>query len=214
VSFIETMFEIISASVDKTLMIVGEFGYFGVFLLSLLDRVTVFLIPAEIVLPAFGILVSRGEFSFWLVMLWVCVGSFIGNLILYYVFLKGGRIFLENYGRYFLISKHDLEHLGRWFAKYGNKLVLIGYIVPTSVRSLVPIIAGVSKMNAGRFSLYTLIGFLPLNFLYVLVGMKAEENFEQLIRNFERFNYVAIFIIAVLAGWYIYRHLTRRHLTH
>lgn len=208
------MFEFLSSSVERVVDLIGTLGYLGVFILSFLDRLTVFLIPAEIVLPAFGILVSQNTFSFWPVMIWVSIGSFLGNLILYYIFLKGGRIFLERHGRYLLISKHDLNHLDHWFSKYGDRLVLIGYIIPTSVRSLVPILAGVSRMNTVKFSLYTLIGFVPLNLLYVLAGIKAGDNLDKIIRYFERFNYVALVIIVVFAIWYVYRHLKYKHFTH
>src|SRR3989338_1867127 len=95
------MFEIISSSVENVFDLIGTLGYFGVFFLSLLDRLTVFLIPAEIVLPAFGILISRGDFLFWPTVVWMSVGSFLGNIFLYLIFLKGGRSFLERYGRYF-----------------------------------------------------------------------------------------------------------------
>lgn len=208
------MFEILSASIERVLDLIGTLGYSGIFFLSLLDRLTVFLIPAEIVLPAFGILISRGDFSFWPVIIWMSVGSFLGNIFLYLIFLKGGRLFLEKYGRYILISKHELGHLDRWFLKFGDKLVLVGYLVPTSIRSLVPILAGIAKMRFGRFSFYTLLGFLPLNFLYVFAGMKAGDNLHKIFGYFVKLNYLVIAAVAILIIWYIYRHITGRHLTH
>lgn len=208
------MFEILSSSVEKVVGVVGIFGYSGVFLLSFIDRLTVFLIPAEIVLPAFGILVSRGEFSFWPVMVWVTAGNFMGNLALYFVFLKGGRPFLEKYGRYFLVTRHDLEHLDRLFLKYGDKIVFWGYFIPSSGRSIVPIPAGISRMRLSRFSLYTFLGSVPLNFLYVYAGIKAGDNLDKILGYFEKFNYFFIAAVIILVVWYIYRHINKKHLTH
>lgn len=208
------MFEIISLSIERVVDLIGTLGYSGIFFLALLDRLTVFLIPAEIVQPAFGILISRGTFSFWPVVIWMNVGSFLGNILLYLIFLKGGRSFLERYGRYFLISKHELGHLDRWFLKYGDKLVWIGYLIPTSVRSLVPILAGIARMSFNKFSFYTLLGFLPLNFLYLFIGIKAGDNLNKILGYFEKFNYVVIAVIIILVIWYMYRHKTGRHLTH
>ena len=208
------MFDFVYLSIGKAVDVLGTLGYPGVFFMSFLDRLTVFLIPAEIVLPAFGILVSNGQFAFWPVMLWVTVGSFVGNVALYFIFFKGGRLFLEKYGRYFLISRHELAHLDRWFLKFGNKLVLIGYLLPTSVRSLVPIFAGISKMNFFRFSLYTLASSLPLNFLYIYAGIKAGDNLNKLFAYFVKLNYVVIVALAILIIWYIYRHIKGKHLTH
>lgn len=208
------MFEIISSSIEKVVELLGTFGYPGIFFLSLLDRLTVFLVPAEIVLPAFGILISRGQFPFWPVFVWLTVGNFLGNLALYFVFLKGGRPFLEKYGRYFLVFEHELAHIDHWFLKYGNKIVLFGYLIPSAVRSMVPIPAGISRMNVAQFSFFTIIGSMPLNLLYLLVGIKAGDNLDTILRYFEKFNYIVMAVMVILVLWYVYRHTIGKHLTH
>ena len=208
------MFEILSSSIDKAVVFLEALGYAGVFWVSFLDRLTVFLIPAEIVLPAFGILVSQAKFSFWPVMMWVTIGNFLGNVALYFVFLKGGRPLLEKYGKYFLITKHDLEHLDRLFAKYGDKIVFWGYFIPSSGRSIVPIPAGISRMSLSKFSVYTFFGSIPLNFLYVYVGIKAGNNLDRIFGFLDKFNYVFVAMLAVLVIWYVYRHKKRKHLIH
>ena len=208
------MYSFLTSYAEKIIGILDNFGYFGVFLLSLLDRLTVFLIPAEIVLPAFGVLVAQGEFSFWSVFIWVTAGNFLGNLALYWVFLKGGRPFLDKYGKYFLVSHHDLQHLDRLFIKYGDKLVFFGYLIPTAVRSLVPIPAGIVGMNLKKFSLYTLIGSIPLNVLYIIVGMKVGDNLDRILGYFGSLNYIVITALVILIILYIYRHKRHKHLTH
>ena len=77
-----------------------------------------------------------------------------------------------------------------------------------------PILAGISKMNFFRFSLYTFISSLPLNFLYIYAGIKAGDNFNKIFGYFVKLNYVVIAALAILILWYIYRHMTGRHLTH
>jgi len=208
------MFEFLSSSIDKAVVFLGALGYAGVFWASFLDRLTIFLTPAEIVLPAFGILISQEKLSFWPVMIWLTAGNFLGNLGLYFIFLKGGRLFLEKYGKYFLITKHELNHLDKLFAKYGDKIVFWGYFIPSSGRSIVPIPAGISGMNLPKFSLYTLLGSMPLNFLYVYVGIRAGDNLDRIFSFLKKFNYVFVAVLVVLIIWYIYRHKTRRHLTH
>ena len=208
------MFELLSSSLDKVVIFLEALGYVGVFWASFLDRLTVFLTPAEIVLPAFGILISQEKLSFWPVMIWLTAGNFLGNLGLYFIFLKGGRLFLEKYGKYFLITKHELSHLDKWFAKYGDKIVFWGYFIPSSGRSIVPIPAGITGMNLSKFSLYTFLGSMPLNFLYVYVGIRAGDNLDRIFSFLEKFNYVFVAILIVLVIWYIYRHKSRKHLTH
>ena len=55
---------------------------------------------------------------------------------------------------------------------------------------------------------------MPLNFLYVYVGIKAGDNLERIFNYVEKFNYVFVGLLAILVIWYIYRHKTRKHLTH
>lgn len=208
------MFDILSSSVEKAIGLIGDLGYPGVFYLSFLDRLTVFLIPAEIVLPAFGVLISREIFGFWPVFIWLTIGNFLGNLILYLVFLKGGRPFLEKYGRYFLVSEHELAHVDRWFLKYGSKIVLFGYLIPSAVRSVVPIPAGISRMNVVQFSIFTFVGSIPLNLLYIFVGIKAGDNLNTILKYFAKFNYIVAVAIVILVLWYIFRHTIGKHLTH
>lgn len=208
------MYSSLTPYIEKIIGILDNFGYFGVFFLSLLDRLTVFLIPAEIVLPAFGVLVSQGKFSFWSVFIWATAGNFLGNLALYGIFWKGGRPFLDKYGKYFLVSHHDLHHLDSLFIKYGDKLVLFGYLIPTAVRSLVPIPAGIVGMNLKKFSLYTLIGSIPLNVLYIVAGMKVGDNLDRILDYFGPLNYIVIIALVVLIILYIYRHKRGKHLTH
>ena len=209
------MFEFVYLSIEKAVQVLGTLGYPGVFLMSFLDRLTVFLIPGEIVMPAFGILVNNGRFAFWPVMLWVTIGNFLGNVALYFVFLKGGRPFLEKYGKYLLISKHDLDHLDKFFLKYGEKVVFWGYFLPSSGRSIVPIPAGISRMKFSKFSFFTFFGSMPLNFLYVYLGVRVgDEFFSKTLVYFEKFNYVFVVLLVVLVIWYIYRHRKNKHLTH
>lgn len=208
------MSDLLSSLLGRISSLLESLGYFGIFSLALLDRLTVFLIPAEIVLPAFGILIGQGKFLFWPVVLWVTLGNFLGNLLLYGIFRAGGRPFLERYGRYFLISRHELNHLDSWFLKYGDKIVFFGYFIPTAVRSLVPIPAGLARMGLKKFSLYTFLGSLPLNVLYIYVGLKAEAKFDTVLRFFEKVNYLIIVLAAGFVIWYVYRHMNKKHATH
>lgn len=208
------MFNLFYSSLEKITGLLESWGYPGVLFLSLLDRLTVFLIPAEIVLPVFGILIGQEKFLFWPVLFWVTLGNFIGNLLLFWIFRKGGRPFLEKHGRYFLISRHELGHLDSWFLKYGDKIVFFGYFIPTAVRSLIPIPAGLSLMSLRKFSLYTFLGSLPLNVLYIYAGMKAEAKLNAILQFFDRLNYLVIVAIILFAFWYIYRHKHKKHATH
>src|SRR6188474_3487550 len=104
---------------------ISKLGYSGVILLMAIESACIPL-PSEIIMPFSGYLVSTGQFSMLGVTLAGAVGNVLGSLVAYYVGLWGGRPFVERYGRYFLVSQHDVELADRWFAKHGEAAVLIG----------------------------------------------------------------------------------------
>lgn len=208
------MFDPLFSFAERLVGYLGDLGYQGVFWLSFIDRVAISLVPAEVVLPAFGVLVEQGVFDFWKVLALVTIGSFLGNLGLYFIFRVGGRPFLEKYGKYFFVSKHDLDHLDRMSEKYGNWLILIGYAIPTVVRSLVPVPAGISRFPVGKFALLTLIGTFPLNYLYVYAGMKVGANWLEILNWFREFDYLILGALVAIVVGYVYNHKKRRHFTH
>src|SRR6478752_7320073 len=108
--------EIISAFIVATISLLG---YGGVVLLMAIESACIPL-PSEIIMPFSGYLVSRGEMNLWGVGIAGAVGCVLGSLVAYWVGMYGGRPLIEKYGRYILLSRHDLDIADRWFAKYGE----------------------------------------------------------------------------------------------
>jgi len=62
--------------------------------------------------------------NLWAVGVAGAVGCVLGSLVAYWVGMYGGRPLIEKYGRYVLVSPHDLDMADRWFAKRGEIIVL------------------------------------------------------------------------------------------
>lgn len=197
--------------------IADKINFLAVFLLSVADRITLFLIPSEVVVPFAGFLASQGRFGFWPVLAVITMGALVGEVLLFWFSLKGGRWFFEKYGKYFFVSKHDLDHVGQLFHKYGGKIVFWGRIIPVA-RMLISIPAGVARMPVGKFLFYTFLGMLPYNLALLYLGFLVGDNRQLLTeltdKYFGRFDIYGGIIIAVLAIWYIWRHLRKKHATH
>lgn len=207
------MFSIISTISQWSLGLIDQFGYPGVFLLSVLDRVLFSFLPAEVILVLFGFLAGQGEFSFLGIFILAAIGHLIGDTIIYWVARFGGRSVLEKYGKYFLIKKHELDHTDELFQKHGGKIILIGRFIPL-VRTFISIPAGVAKMNFKKFVLYSLIGALPWNFILMFAGLKTGENLEALELFLQNFDFAIIILLALVVIYYIYHHMKKRHATH
>jgi membrane protein DedA with SNARE-associated domain len=191
--------------------VISTLGYSGIVLLMAIESACIPL-PSEIIMPFSGYLVSTGEMNIWLVGIAGAVGCVLGSLVAYWVGSKGGRPLIEKYGRYVLVSPHDLDLADRWFAKYGEVIVFVSRLLP-AIRTFIAFPAGVARMNLKRFVIYTFAGSLPWCLGLAYVGQKLGEKWNQddtLKTWFHRFDFVIGIIGVLLAGWWIWRHV--RHL--
>jgi membrane protein DedA with SNARE-associated domain len=166
-------------------------------------------LPSEIIMPFAGYLVSRGEMNLWLVGIAGAVGCVLGSLVAYWAGMYGGRPFIEKYGRYVLLSRHDLDIADRWFAKYGELIVFTARLLP-AIRTFIAFPAGVARMNLTRFCIYTFAGSLPWCIGLAYAGQKLGEQWdkdETLKTWFHRFDFVIGIIGLLLVGWWVWRHI-------
>src|SRR5881409_302792 len=114
--------KIISALAGFTIAVISKAGYLGVVILMAIESACIPL-PSEVIMPFAGYLVYTGRFSLWIVGVAGALGCVLGSLIAYYVGMYGGRPLIEKYGRFVLISPHDLDLADRWFDRYGQAIV-------------------------------------------------------------------------------------------
>jgi membrane protein DedA with SNARE-associated domain len=197
--------EILSAFIVAT---ISTLGYGGVALLMAIESACIPL-PSEIIMPFAGYLVYKGQFNLWAVGVAGAVGCVVGSWVAYYVGLYGGRPLIEKYGRYVLLSRHDLDLADRWFARYGEVIVFASRLLPV-VRTFIAFPAGIARMNMARFTLYTFLGSLPwcIGLAYVgqLLGEQWDKN-ETLKTWFHRFDFLIGILIVLAVVWWVWRHL-------
>src|ERR1700761_8681605 len=190
--------------------VIGSLGYAGIAALMGIESACIPL-PSEIILPFAGYLVYTGRFSLFWAATAGAIGCNLGSIVAYWVGAAGGRPLVERYGRWVLMSHHDLDRMTRFFEKYGTITVLLGRLLPV-VRTFIAFPAGVARMPQLRFHIYTFIGSWPWCFALAYVGMKLGEKwhtdprFEQA---FHRFHLAVE--IALVAGivWFVWSHLKR-----
>src|ERR1700752_4577971 len=194
---------------------ISALGYSGVVLLMAIESACIPL-PSEIIMPFAGYLVSRGEMNIWGVGVAGAVGCVLGSLVAYWVGMYGGRPFIEKYGRYILLSRHDLDLADRWFAKYGEIIVFVSRLLP-AIRTFIAFPAGVARMNLPRFIIYTFAGSLPWCLGLAYVGQKLGEQWdkdETLKYWFHRFDFVIGILGVIAVAWWVWRHIKHSRPTH
>ena len=169
-------------------------------------------LPSELIMPLAGWMLVKdrglGEEWLFLAAFFGAVGNTLGSLLAYYVGAKGGRPLVAKYGRYVLISHHDLDLADRFFKRWGNWAVFFSRLMPV-VRTFISVPAGISRMPIWQFIIYTFAGAFIWSLGLAWGGYALGENWEDL-RNWMRPADIPIIIVlAILFGWYVYRHVKR-----
>ena len=188
--------------------VISTLGYGGIVLLMAIESACIPL-PSEIIMPFSGYLVYTGRFSLWWVGVAGALGCVLGSMVAYWVGMYGGRPLIEKYGKYILISHHDLDLADRWFARYGEAIVFISRLLPV-IRTFIAFPAGVARMNIPRFIIYTFAGSLPWCLGLAYVGQKLGQQWDKnpALKNwFHRFDFVIGIVIVLAAAWWVWRHI-------
>ena len=199
---------IIEILASYVIAVISSAGYIGVISLMAIESACIPL-PSEIIMPFSGYLVFRGDFDLLWVALAGAFGCVVGSVPAYYLGLYGGRPLIERYGKYVLISHHDLDIADRWFARYGDWAIFFSRLLPV-VRTFISFPAGVARMNVSRFVIYTFIGSFPWCLGLAYIGMKLGENWDTLGVYFHEFDIVIGILIGAGIIYYLWRHLRNR----
>lgn len=202
---IARIIEILSAFIVAT---ISTLGYSGIVLLMAIESACIPL-PSEIIMPFAGYLVSTGNMNIWGVGLAGAVGCVLGSMVAYWVGMYGGRPFIEKYGRYVLVSRHDLDIADRWFARYGEIIIFTSRLLP-AIRTFIAFPAGVARMNIKRFIIYTFAGSLPWCLGLAYFGQKLGEKWNKddtLKTWFHRFDFLIGIVGVIVVAWWIWRHI-------
>jgi len=190
--------------------VIGSLGYAGIVALMGIESACIPL-PSEIIMPFAGYLVYTGHFNLFWAATAGAIGCNLGSIVAYWIGAAGGRPLVERYGRWVLMSHHDLDRMTLFFEKYGTITVLIGRLLPV-VRTFIAFPAGVAKMPQLRFHIYTFIGSWPWCFGLAYVGMKLGEKWHtdpRLHEWFHRFHVVIEIAIVAAVIWFVRTHINR-----
>lgn len=135
----------------------GTWTYLILFLIILAETgfvVTPFL-PGDSLLFAVGTFAGMGALDPWLVFVLLTIAAIAGDTINYWVGRwVGPRAFS---GSIRWLRQDYLDKTQAFYEKHGGKTIVLARFVPI-VRTFAPFVAGVGKMNYGRFLAYNIGG--------------------------------------------------------
>ena len=194
----------------------GAVGYLGVMIAMAIESAMIPL-PSELILPYAGFLVSdpgqlepltRGPWSFWVVVIAGTIGNTIGSLIAYAIGAWGGRPFLERWGRYLLIRPHELDMAERFFERYGSATAFFSRLLPI-VRTFISFPAGVARMPIGRFVVYSTAGAFIWSTVLVYAGTVLGARWADIRHALAPFDLLIAIAVVVLIVGFIWLRLGR-----
>ena len=158
---------------------------------------------------AYFSLQANSSLDFWLVIATATVGAYLGSAINYGLSMLIGRpVFYafadSKVGHLFLLNREKLEHAEDYFRRKGSISIFFGRLLP-AVRHLISIPAGLSRMNFGTFSFYTVLGAGIWNVVLALLGyllyriVPDDNQFFAQLEHYSHYLKIAGFILLAVA---------------
>lgn len=196
---------------EWVLAIMAKFGYLGIIFAMFAENIFP-PIPSEVIMPAAGFAVARGDLNLFLVILAGTFGTVLGALPLYYLGTLFNKerlvIFTEKYGKWVFVKADDVLSASEWFNAHGKKAVFFGRMVP-GIRSLISIPAGMNNMPLLPFVILTTMGAGIWTTLLTLAGYYFGQNYEVIETMLAPYSkFFLILAVLIVIGWLIKRRLS------
>ena len=192
---------------ELLLELLDKGGYFGIFVLMILENVFP-PIPSEVILLGAGALVEQGKMN--AIVLWIIAtaGTVVGNLFWYWLGSRWSeetlKRVIDRWGRILTFEWDEFLSARNMFRKYGDWIVFLLRFSPI-LRTIVSLPAGLARMNVWRFSMFTFLGSLIWNGLLILGGQALAG----LIDEYETLaGYVIVACVLAGVALYVYRFVT------
>lgn len=174
--------------------------------------------PSELVVPPAAYLAtaqgSTSDMNIFIIVLVATAGALVGSFINYFLALFLGRPIVYSFansklGHACLLNTEKVDKAEIYFDKHGAISTFIGRLIP-AIRQLISIPAGLSKMNFGKFCLYTFLGAGVWNAILAGLGywLGKTVSLDNLMNKIEEYNsylsYAGIALGVVCVGFLVY----------
>ncbi len=172
-----------------------------------------FFLPGDSLLFTAGFLVQQGigsfgQISIHLFAFLLFIAALLGQQTGYFFGKKVGRkLFEKPNSRFF--RKENLKRTEQFYEKHGPIAIVLACFVPI-VRTFVPIVAGVSKMEYRKFLPYNIFGAFIWTYSFTYLGYYAGKVLHDLGINVEIAALIIIFLSVSPMFYHILKDPSRR----
>jgi len=143
-------------------------------------------LPGDSLLFAAGVFCADGGgLDIWAALIIFSIAAVLGNTSNYWIGRAFGHSIIDS-GRVKALTPERVEKTHRFFEKWGALAVVITRFFPF-IRTFAPFIAGTSRMNFGKFTIFNAIGGIAWVSVFTLIGYFfgnipfVQEHFEWII---------------------------------
>ncbi len=166
-------------------------------------------IPGDTVTVIGAYLVGRGSLNFWGVYISTTLGSVMGFMGIYGLAYRMKWKIIEKYQPRWVTRKR-IDQVESYFRRYGYGVILLNRFL-SGVRSVISLVAGLSKMQPLAVLALSLISSAIWNGLLIYLGSIVGKNWGSIIELLKVYNRVVLVaIILAIAIWFLYRRIKTR----
>ncbi len=174
----------------------GTLVYLALFLSAYIENIFP-PIPGDTVTVIGAYFVGTGRLNFWWVYLSTSLGSIAGFMTLYGLAYWLQWQLIERY-RPKWVQKSHLDRVENWFQRYGYWVVLFNRFL-SGARSVISIVAGLSKLNGFLVFFFASISVLLWNGALIYLGAFLGKSWEEIVEYVKLYNkIILIVVVAVL----------------
>jgi membrane-associated protein len=164
------------------------------------------ILPGEIGVILGGVLANQHKLPLVAVLLAAIAGAIIGDSIGYFVGKRYGERLLAKIPNRILKPDH-VHRSEETIRHYGGRAVFLGRFT-AALRALVPGMAGMSRINYGKFLAWNALGGTIWATAFVVLGYLAGSQYKS-IESYA--NYIGIGLLILIAAWLTGRRLLKRN---
>ncbi len=203
---------------------IGDWGIYAVFLLMVVGALLP--VASEVVMPyagavaggafadqhvvLFGVHIESHFLAFVAMALAGTLGNLVGSVIGWGIGAYGGRPFLERKGRFIHVTPAKLDRAERWFDRFGDAAVYLGWVTPLA-RSFISYAAGIVRMPLPRFLILTVAGCLTWCFALTGIGWAVGANWSNVHHDFRYADFVVLGLVVLVAAYFVLRFIRTQH---
>lgn len=180
-------------------------GYVGLTLIIFAETglLVGFFLPGDSLLVTAGLLASQGygDLNVYVLGLVLSAAAIIGNSLGYFIGKASGpRLFTREDS--LLFNKKYLFRAHAFYERHGGKTMVLARFMPI-VRTFVPVVAGVARMEFRAFTIYNVVGGLLWIWSMLFIGYFLGRYIPGIDKHIEKVIIAVIFlsILPGIIGW-------------